>query len=138
MTRRLWRAAAALVATFALAACNSDTAFTGAAPVSYDGVWRGTTTREHGSERHCLATTPFVLTITNNRVVGEVRDRRNRDATVARFDALVDADGRLTARAWYDGVPHDLALEYNGSRFSGQITTAEDCVYFLRLSRDRA
>ena len=79
--------------------------------------------------------TPFVLTIANNVVRGEVRDRRDRTVTVSRFDAIVDADGRVTARAWYDSISNDVALEYNGSRITGRITNPLECVYSLRLSR---
>jgi hypothetical protein len=138
MTRRPRRAAAALIAILLLAGCSSgeiDTGFTGAAPVSYDGVWTGSASRSQGGERTCPAPTPFVVTIANNRVSGEVRNRHNRDQTVSRFDAIVDADGRLTARAWYDGIPNDIALEYNGTRFTGRITNPQECVFSLRLTR---
>jgi hypothetical protein len=125
----------AFLSLLALAACGGDTAFTGAAPVSYDGVWSGVAQRTQGGERTCPAPTPFVLTIENSAVRGEVRDRRTREATVSRFDAIVDADGRITARAWYDSIGNDVALQYNGSRFAGTITNPNQCTFYLRLSR---
>ena len=130
MIRRL-----SLVAVLALAGCASDTEITGGTPLALDGVWTGTAQRTQGGERTCPGPTPFVLTITNNVVRGEVRDRRNPTVTVARFDAVVDADGRVTARAWYDSISNDLALEYNGSRITGRITNPVECMFYLRLSR---
>ena len=124
-----------LVAVLALAGCGSDTEITGGTPVSLDGVWTGTAQRTQGGERTCPGPTPFVLTIANNVVRGEVRDRRDRTVTVTRFDAIVDADGRVTARAWYDSISNDLALEQSGSRIVGRITNPLECVYNLRLSR---
>jgi hypothetical protein len=139
MNRSLSRTARAIILGLGLvlSACGGgDAGFTGATPVSYDGVWRGLARYESGGQRNCPAPTPFVLTITNSTVHGEVRDRNNRDATVARFDAVVDADGRLTARAWYDSIANDIALEFNGTRFSGSITNPNECKFYLRLSRD--
>ena len=131
MTRRL-----SLACLLALAACESAApTVTGVAPVSYDGVWTGVAQRSQGGERTCPAPTPFVVTIENNVVRGEVRDRRNRDATVSRFDGVVDADGRLAFRAWYDSIRNDASLEYNGTRFSGRITNPNECIFTLRLSR---
>lgn len=122
----------ALASLLALAGCGSDTA--SLAPVSYDGVWTGVAQRSQGGERACPAPTPFVLTIANSTVRGEVRDRRDRAVTVSRFDAIVDADGRLTARAWYDGARNDVALQYDGARFSGDITNIHECRFSLRLA----
>src|SRR5882757_8778889 len=105
MIRRL-----SFVVVLALAGCGSDTEITGGTPVSLDGVWTGTAQRTQGGERTCPGPTPFVLTI-------------------ARFDAIVDADGRVTARAWYDSISNDLALEQSGSRLVGRITNPLECVY---------
>jgi hypothetical protein len=134
MIRRL-SLACILVLPLGLGACASDPAFTGATPVSYDGVWTGVAQTSQGGERTCPSPTPFVVTIANNAVRGEVRDRRNRNVTVSRFDGVVDADGRITARAWYDSIRNDLSLQYNGTRFSGTITNPNECVFNLRLNR---
>ncbi len=125
-----------LACALALAACESDPAtFTGVAPVSFDGVWTGTAQRSSGPERNCPSPTPFVVTIENSVVRGEVRDRRDRAVTVSRFDGLVDADGRIAARTWYDGARNDLSVQFSGTRFSGTITNANECVFNIRLAR---
>jgi len=126
-----------LASTIALAACESEqpTNFIGAAPVSHDGVWTGTARRSSGNQRECPDQAPFVVTIEGTAVRGEVRDRRNQEATVSRFECLVDPDGRIATRAWYDGTRNDLSLDYNGTRFVGMITNSNSCTFNLRLSR---
>ena len=136
MIRRL--SLLAVLAVAAVSGCGGgETEFAGTTPVSLDGVWSGTAQRSQGGESTCPGPTPLVLTIANTVVRGEVRDRRNRTVTVSRFDAIVDADGRIVARAWYDSISNDLSLQYNGSRITGRITNPLECIYNVRLSRDR-
>ncbi|MBI3451760.1 MAG: hypothetical protein HY057_02805 [Rhodospirillales bacterium] len=98
-----------------------------------DGIWRGEAVRRVGLP-DCPTVTPYVMTVREGAVTGEIRQARNPDVVIDRFQAFIEYDGALYARARPGGEDIDIFGRFLANRFEGE-TKSRSCTNRITLTR---
>ncbi|MGQ0663886.1 MAG: hypothetical protein ACT4P2_09915 [Pseudomonadota bacterium] len=117
----------------ALAAAACAPALPPGAIAAFDGVWEGRASLFTVSE-NCVRSTPYVMTVRNGVVSGEIRSPRDPEAISARFEAAIQSDGTIYSLARPGGQDVAIRGRFSGDRFEG-MTRLKDCQSLLSLKR---
>lgn len=121
-------------ATLLLAAC--DRSYGRLPPggiAGLDGTYRGEASLVLGRPE-CPSEVPYVLSVRNGNVSGEIFSPRDAKAATGRFQALIDAEGKIGVRARAAGDETLVEGFFDGDRFVGS-TKSESCTTRLSLRR---
>ena len=101
-----------------------------------DGIYRGDASLSLG-RTNCPKEVPYTVTVRNGMAYGEVYNPRDSKAVSGRFEALIDAEGKIGTKVWVGGDETLVEGFFDLDRFLGS-TKSENCTNRLTLRRVRS
>lgn len=98
-----------------------------------DGTYRGDGSLMLG-RTNCPREVPYTLTVRNGNVSGEIFNPQNPTVVIGRFQALIDAEGKIGTKVRAGGDETLVEGFFDLDRFHGS-TKSENCTNRLMLRR---
>jgi hypothetical protein len=101
-----------------------------------DGTYRGDASLSLG-RTSCPGDVPYVITVRNGMAYGEIYRPRDPKVITGRFEALIDAEGKIGTKAWIGGDETLVEGFFDRDRFLGS-TKSDSCTNQMTLRRVRS
>jgi hypothetical protein len=100
-----------------------------------DGAWEGRAVRSRG-DNSCPAVVPYRMQIKDGNIAGEIYHYRTPGLIVETFEAYIETDGEMIARARPFGDDTTIRGYFRDGVFSGE-TNSESCTNKISLRPQR-